>query len=144
MNDGEPESGPRLLRGRVQSGKGDAARWLRQLNEAYVRKLGVPVFPGSLNLAIETPFDWTEPSLQDAIIRFPREENGSERDILMLACRVRGLGPLTAFLWTTTRGLQAAKEGRVEIIAPVGLRDQYHLRDGDLVEIEIGGPAGHV
>lgn len=137
MSEGLPGNGPLLLRGRVQQGKGDAARWLHQLNDAYVRKLGMPVFPGSLNLAIETPFDWSEPTLQQGIIRFSREENGSERDILMLACRLRSLGSQPAFLWTTTRGTHAAREGLIEIIAPFGLRDRYGLRDGDFVEVEI-------
>jgi len=39
---------PLILRGRVQPGKGDASRWLGLFNDAYVRKTGMPIFPGSL------------------------------------------------------------------------------------------------
>ena len=31
--------------GRVQSGKGDASRWLSKFNAAYSQKVGAPVFP---------------------------------------------------------------------------------------------------
>jgi hypothetical protein len=42
-----------LLAGRVQSGKGDASRWLALFNTAYSRKTGMPVFAGSLNVALD-------------------------------------------------------------------------------------------
>jgi hypothetical protein len=46
-----------LLRGRLESGKGDASHWLRLFNAAYSGKLQMPVYPGSLNLALEHTFD---------------------------------------------------------------------------------------
>ena len=49
---------PERLTGRVQSGKRDASRWLSLPNDAYVRKLGCSIFPGSLNLALDRVFDW--------------------------------------------------------------------------------------
>lgn len=107
-------------------------------NDAYVRKTGMPVFPGSLNLALEAPFDWLEPSLQDVIIQFPGKEFGAERDILMLPCNLRSLESQRAFLWVTTRGASDPdRRGLVEIIASVSLRDTYGLQDGDLVEVEV-------
>ena len=46
------------LRGRVQSGKGDASDWLRLFANAYENRIGSPVFPGSLNLNLGSDFDW--------------------------------------------------------------------------------------
>ena len=46
-----------VLEGRVQPGKGDASRWLSQFNAAYSRKLGMAIFPGSLNVALPHAFD---------------------------------------------------------------------------------------
>src|SRR5258708_33876417 len=42
-----------LLAGKVQTGFGEAAHWLRLFNAAYSEKLGMPVFPGSLNIALD-------------------------------------------------------------------------------------------
>ena len=47
-----------LLVGKVQAGFGEAARWLKLFNAAYSQKLGMPVFPGSLNIALDHIFDW--------------------------------------------------------------------------------------
>ena len=77
-----------LLRGRVQSGKGDAAHWLRLFNAAYSRKLQMPVYPGSLNLALDHHFDWFAPRYKAFTIWFDREEYGGERDILLMPCEL--------------------------------------------------------
>ena len=143
MSERRPQTGPLPLRGRVQSGKGDAARWLAAFNDAYVRKTGMPVFPGSLNVALDIPFDWSARNLRDRIILFLGEEFGGERDILMLPCKLPSLGSQRAFLWTTTNTVtESARRPIVEIIASVGLRDVYGLQDGDLVEVEILPAAG--
>lgn len=127
-----------ILVGRVRSGTGDAARWLHRFRDAYSRKLGMPVFPGSLNLALPHAFDWHAADLQPRIIRFGREEYGGERDILLLPCRLQSLGGQRAFLWTTTTAAQDRDDPHVvEIVAPVGLRAAFGLHDGDEVTLEL-------
>jgi len=63
------------LTGRLQPGKNDASRWLSKFNDAYSRKAGMSIFPGSLNLALEHPFDWLAPRYQTHIRRFGRDEH---------------------------------------------------------------------
>ncbi len=129
---------PVVLVGRVQSGEGDAARWLERFNAAYSRKLGMPIFPGSLNLALPHPFDWHAPALEPHLIRFGREEYGGERDLLLLPCELRNLGRQRAFLWTTTTAARDRSDPWViEILAPIGLRAGFGLRDGDEVTVEL-------
>src|SRR3954471_9220411 len=124
------------LSGRVQSGKGDAARWLSLFNAAYSRKTGMPVFAGSLNVALDGPFDWYAPAIVDRTIWFGREEYGGERDILLLPCALTNLKAERAMLWTpTTAARHRPDPWVVEIIAAVNLRATYGLIDGDIVEI---------
>ena len=124
------------LSGRVQSGKGDVARCLALFNIAYSRKTGMPVFPGSLNVALDAPFDWFAPAIEERTIWFGREEYGGERDILLLPCVLTNLNAERAMLWTpTTAARNRPDPWVVEVIAGVNLRGTYALADGEVVEI---------
>jgi len=127
-----------MLSGKVQAGKRDASHWLDKFNEAYSRKLGMPVFPGSLNLALEENFDWFAPRWQPKIIRFDRTEYGGERDILFLPCMLPNHNSRHAFLWTpTTAARNRPDPWVIELVTDVGLRRTYGLRDGDMVTVEL-------
>ena len=91
-----------LLAGKVQSGLDDASRWLKFFNAAYSEKLGISVFPGSLNIALDQVFDWFDLRYASHRIWFGREEYGGERDILLLPCELVSLDHREAFLWTPT------------------------------------------
>jgi CTP-dependent riboflavin kinase len=122
--------------GRVQSGKGDAARWLALFNVAYARKTAMAVFPGSLNVALDGPFDWFAPAIAKHTIWFGREEYGGERDVLLLPCVLTNLNAQRAMLWTpTTAARDRPDPWVVELIAAVHLRTTYALADGAVVEI---------
>jgi len=127
-----------LLAGKVQAGFGDASRWLNLFNTAYSRKLGMSVFPGSLNIALDHVFNWFEAHYKPHIIWFGREEYGGERDILLLPCELVSLDHRKAFLWTPTT---AARDRRdpwvVEIVADINLRNHFGLQDGDVVQIRV-------
>lgn len=140
MTDGE-----RLI-GRVQPGKGDASRWLNRFNAAYARKIGMPVFPGSLNLALPQVFDWSAPAIRRRTVWFDRTEYGGERDILLVPCRLVNLpgsgggapAEEPACLWSTTTAAVARPDPWVvEVIAAVPLRATYGLADGAAIEVEL-------
>ena len=126
------------LLGKVQSGKNDASRWLSHFNEAYSRKLGAAIYPGSLNLALDHAFDWFAPCFQPHMIRFQQEEYGGERDIVLLPCVLANLGHRKAWLWSTTTAAKYRPDPHVvEIICNVKLREAYALGDGDFVRLEL-------
>ncbi|MEO6760238.1 MAG: DUF120 domain-containing protein [Saprospiraceae bacterium] len=125
------------MSGRVQPGKNDASRWLNKFNDAYSKKTGMAIFPGSLNLALKENFNWFQPAYQAKLIWFGKEEYGGERDILLLPCRLITLGNRNAFLWTPTTAAHERTDHRVvEIITDVKLREVYGLTDGSIVEVE--------
>ena len=126
------------LRGRVQSGNGDAARWLAKFNAAYAHKVGQPIFPGSLNIALPEPFDWFAPDHIRRTIWFGRDEYGGERDILLIPCRLVSLNNELAWLWTpTTAARDRSDPWVVEVIATRGLRSEFGLIDGSIIELEL-------
>ena len=127
-----------LLRGKIQSGKANAAHWLGLFNAAYSRKLQMPVYPGSLNLALDHDFDWFAARYKASTIWFGRDEYGGERDILLLPCALTELGRRKAFLWTpTTAARNRPDPWVVELVCDVGLRETYNLADGDVVVLEL-------
>ena len=126
------------LRGRVQAGKGDAARWLLRFNAAYSRKLGRTIYPGSLNLALEHNFNWFDPAYQAHRIWFGREAYGCERDILQLPCELIVPDKRKAWLWTTTTAAQEHLDSRViELLSDARLREAYALEDGSILELSL-------
>jgi CTP-dependent riboflavin kinase len=98
----------------------------------------MPVFPGSLNIALDHVFDWFDARYEAHRIWFSREEYGGERDILLLPCELISLDCRRAFFWTPTT---AARDRRdpwvVEIVADVNLRHHFGLQDGDVVEVRV-------
>ena len=126
------------MRGKIQSGKANAAHWLGLFNAAYSRKLQMPVYPGSLNLALDHDFDWFAARYKASTIWFGRDEYGGERDILLLPCALTELGRRKAFLWTpTTAARNRPDPWVVELVCDVGLRETYGLADGDVVVLEL-------
>jgi CTP-dependent riboflavin kinase len=132
-----------VLHGRVQAGKGDASHWLRLFNAAYSQKLQMPVYPGSLNLALAQPFDWFAPRYQPQIIWFGRDEYGGEWDILLLPCALVSGKRRPADLWTPTTAARSRPDPWVvEVVCAVSLRATYQLQDGDVVAFELPARAG--
>ena len=122
----------------MQSGKGDASHWLSTFDAAYSRKVGVPVFPGSLNIALPSRFDWFAPEIVRRTIRFDRTEYGGERDILLVPCLLPELANQPAWLWTpTTAARDRPDPWVIELIAGTNLRETYGLTDGSTVKVQL-------
>jgi riboflavin kinase, archaea type len=120
-----------LLRGRVVSGIGDFSYWIEKLQVHYFQKTGMRLFPGTLNVELEEPY-----SLPKQRIRLEGHEYGGAVSVNIVPCSLLGK---RAFLLRT----DANEQGRgrhpktiIEIATDVRLRDHFHLKDGDLVEIE--------
>lgn len=128
---------PRRITGLVEPGVQNAQIWLDRFNSSYARKLGMAVFPGSLNIRLPRPFDWTDVEYAAHLIHFDRSEYGGERDILLLPCRLANLEGHPAYLWTTTTPRTGDDQYLVEIITDLSLRATYGLRDGDQVIVDI-------
>jgi riboflavin kinase, archaea type len=119
-----------VLRGKVVSGMGNFSFWIEKLREHYFLKTGMRLFPGTLNLEIEEPY-----SLPKQVIRLEAQEYGGTVSVNIVPCSIFGR---KAFILRT----DANEEGRghhprtiIEVATDVKLRDQFHLKDGDVVEV---------
>ena len=121
-----------ILKGVVVSGMGTFSFWLEKLESYYTQKTGMRLFPGTLNLRLDQPY-----SLPADVIRLEKEEYGGTVSVSIVPCRVFDRA---AFLLRT----DANEAGRghhpknvIEIATDIKLRDLYHLRDGDEVEVHL-------
>jgi len=115
--------------GRVATGTGDLARWMRTYAGAYRRATGVDLHPGSLNVELDA--HWRVPAGQ---LRLTADEVGV--DVTLVACRFMGT---EAFAFRTDKAETGGPEEwrTVEILSPLDLRTTFGLRDGDVVELEL-------
>ena len=120
-----------ILRGTVVSGTGNFSNWIEKLQDHYRQKTGFTLFPGTLNVQMETPY-----TLPSQVTRLEGHEYGGSVSVNLVRCSIRGKN---AFILRT----DANEEGRghhprtiVEVATDVKLRDYFGLKDGDLVEIQ--------
>ena len=122
-----------ILRGEVRSGKGDFSYWIEKLEAYYTRKTGMRLYPGTLNLhLIDDVYQ-----LPGNCIRLDKDEYGGMVSVSLAPCTVFDR---TAFILRTdtdTGKHGDPPESILEIATDVRLRDEYNLRDGDIVEVKV-------
>lgn len=98
-----------------------------------MRKTGMTFFPGTLNIHL---LDCKYYFPQDCL-RLEKEEYGGTVSVSMTECRILGKD---AYILRTDSDLGKhgyPPEQILEIATDVKLRDEFNLRDGDTVEVEI-------
>lgn len=124
------------LRGRVVSGMGNFSVWIDRLRDHYLRKTGMLLFPGTLNLQLDEP--WFVPA---GCLRLEAAEYGGTVTVNIVPCSV--FGRRAFILRTTANEEERGHHPRtiIEVATDVKLRDAHQLKDGDCVEVEIASEA---
>jgi riboflavin kinase, archaea type len=120
------------LRGRVASGVGGHAKWMRIHADLYEVKTGVRLYPGSLNVVLDGPWH-----VSDYRVRLEPPEYGVGLSIV--PCWIEAI---EGFILRTDKndcGEGDHPPNILEIAAAVRLRDALGLCDGDQVEITVAG-----
>ena len=120
------------LVGKVRSGMNSLSYWMDKLEYYYTLKTGVKLYPRSLNIELPEPYH-----LPKDVIRLEGHEYGGTVSLSLLPCRVFDR---KAFIIRTDKN--ASGEGDhplniIEVSTDGKLRDEYHLKDGDEVEVII-------
>lgn len=121
-----------VLRGRVVSGVGSFVYWIGQLQDHYQRKTGMVLYPGTLNLKLDSDY-----FLPKKVIRFEASEYGGRVSVRIVPCSIQGR---KAFLLRTDaneNGQGDHPKTIIEIATDVKLRDLFRLQDGDSLEVVI-------
>lgn len=119
------------MRGRVASGQGDLAGWMRRYSSSYEQAVGVRLEPGSLNLVLNEPWVMHSPEA-----RLEASEVGV--GVGLVSCR---LNEQPCWVFRTDRNNAGTGHHPltvVEVVATVHLRSALGLQDGDEVRLEVG------
>jgi len=110
---------------------GNFSYWIEKLQEHYLCKTGMRLFPGTLNVQLDEPY-----SLPKQTLRLEGWEYDGTVSVNIVPCSIQGKA---GFILRT----DANEEGRghhprtiVEVATDIKLREHFHLNDGDVVEIE--------
>lgn len=120
------------LKGRVVTGIGNFSYWIEKLSAYYEAKTGMKLYPGTLNIALNAPYD-----LPMHAIRLEKEEYNGTVSVSIQACSIFGR---EAFILRTDGNASGNGDHPrtiIEIATDVRLRDRYNLQDGDIVEVEV-------
>ncbi|MGF1478885.1 MAG: DUF120 domain-containing protein [Cyanophyceae cyanobacterium] len=123
-----------ILRGQVVSGLGNFSYWIERLQAHYQKLTGMTFFPGTLNLQLEYPY-----SLPQHILRLEKEDYGGTVSVNLMPCRIFGRRGFILRTDTNESGQGHHPQTIIEIACDVKLREQYGLKDGDFVEVELDG-----
>jgi CTP-dependent riboflavin kinase len=118
------------VRGRVASGKGDLAQWMRLYSDAYEQAVGARLEPGSLNVVLDEPWVMRRPQ-----VRLEASDVGV--GVILVACRLNDHP-----CWVVRTDRNNAGSGHhpltvVEVVSTVHLRSVLGLNDGDEVRLDV-------
>ena len=122
----------RVLKGRVVTDVGNFSYWIEKLQDHYREKTGMRLFPGTLNIELDEPFE-----LPGERARLLAEEYGGAVSVNIVRCTV--FGRPAVILRTDKADSEPQSRRIVEVACEVKLREQHRLRDGDVVEVEVEG-----
>ena len=128
------------ITGRVTTGLGQGAGFtgLDWVRDAFVARLGIDPWPGTLNLRLESAADqqaWHELQ-QTAGIAFPAAD-AAACDARCYPVRIESRVPAAIVL----PDVPGYPDDQVELVASIPLRDTFELREGDTVELVSGDRA---
>jgi riboflavin kinase len=120
----------RVLKGRVVTGVGNFSFWIEKLQDHYRHKTGMQLFPGTLNIQLDEPFD-----LPRERARLEAREYGGTVSVNIVPCTI--LGRRAVILRTDKADSELQSRMIIEVACEVKLRDKHQLRDGDVVEVAV-------
>lgn len=120
--------------GIVTSGLGEASFWVKKIEDVFMKKINKNLFYGTLNIKLGTEFIINNPTFE-----IKKEEYGGSEDLLFLKCKVLGV---ESYIIRTnsnnTKGMGAHSLNIIEVISDVNFRQNFKLKDNDMIKLEIG------
>ena len=116
------------LKGKIISGMGVAGKLLADYIPIFKQKLKTDYFPGTLNLKLEKDFEL--PEKFEYIEPFRKIDGTKRGGVKFFRAKIKNLPVLII-----RPDLTKHPKDIIEILAPVNIKKQYGLKDGDYLEV---------
>ncbi len=117
-----------ILKGRIISGTGVAGKILEDYLPVFKDRFKANFFPGTLNLKLEK--EWEIPKKADYIGGFTKQDGTKRGGVWFVKGKIKNL-PVLIIRPELTRH----PKDIIEVIAPINIKKQYGLKDGDFLEV---------
>lgn len=115
-----------VLKGKIIDGLGNASFWVKKIEEVFLKKEGIKLFHGTLNVKLQEEYN-----LQTDWILKPEEYGGTQK-VYVQKCKVLGNKSYIVRAEKT-----AHKDDIVEIVSDINFREKYKLKNDDEIKIII-------
>ena len=126
-----------ILTGKVISGIGTAKMWVKKIEDVFQAKLDMKLFPGTLNIKLKQGY-----KVNPDIIIKPNEFGGTQ-NVLIQTCNIRDEksdSKYKAFIVRAEKNDNNMGDHNtdiVEIVSDINFREEFNLKDDDIISIEI-------
>lgn len=119
-----------ILIGKIKKGFGEGNFWVKKAEKEFLKKTGMKMFYGTLNVELEKDF-----ILDGNLKVLHKEEYGGTQDVYLKECEVLGH---KSYILRTNNHKQEKKEHSlniIEIVSDVNFKEKYCLKNGSIIEI---------
>ena len=117
-----------VMKGKIFSGMGVGGKILVDYIPIFKEKLKIDYFPGTLNLKLEK--EWEMPGNSEYIEPFTKPDGTKRGGVRFVRGKIKNLPILIV-----RPDLTKHAKDIIELVAPVNIKKQYGLKDGDLIEV---------
>ena len=120
-----------VLEGKVIKGFGRAKIFVNMVEEAFYKKTKMRLYPGTLNIKLEEPYNLK----LDYLIK--AEEYGGSFNVQVQKCKVYGKDAYIVRSEKNTLYEADYTKEIIEIVSDISFREEYSLKDNQKIEIQI-------
>ena len=120
------------LKGKVVSGLGEAKIWVNKIKKIFEAKTGMKLYEGTLNVKLDERY-----YLGDTLLKLEPSEYGGTQEVLVQECEVLNNKAYVLRTIDNENGIGSQNINVIEIVSNINFRNQYNLKDGDMISIII-------
>ncbi len=119
-----------ILKGKIISGSGVGAKIMLDYLEKFKQIFKMDIFPGTLNLELQKEFQM--PAEVEYIDGFTKSDGTKRGGVYFLKAKMKNFP-----VYIIRPVLTKHPKNIIELVAPINIRKQYGLKDGDFLEVSV-------